>query len=98
MNKLSSVSEWFSTQSYLSFHGSSLLIVFEGEPNYLMKNLTVTTESRQLQKLVKVKMIDFVHVWESSSIDKNYLEGLRSLETYFSKLLDIFKAENRGKS
>lgn len=39
---------------------------------------------------VKVKMIDFAHVFPINEIDMNYLFGLRNLIAYLEKLLKIF--------
>lgn len=92
--RLREVLEWFQSQSHLIFRGSSLLVVFEGDTNSLLRlcnNNNVTEKSEKLiQNNVTVKMIDFVHVHETSDPDSNYIDGISSLIEYFVGLQEIF--------
>lgn len=90
MDDLQEIARWFGSQSILSFHGSSVLIVFEGDRATLDSN--VETNHNRHPSLLQVKMIDFAHVFQTRASDDNYLEGLNSLISYFQSLSHIFRS------
>ncbi|KAF6025204.1 hypothetical protein EB796_016486 [Bugula neritina] len=67
-----------------------VLIVFEGDKATLDSN--VETNHNRHPSLLKVKMIDFAHVFQTRASDDNYLEGLNSLISYFQSLSHIFRS------
>ena len=88
LEDLKEIADWFSTQQLLQFRGSSLLIVFESDKDRLTSLLSEPTSCRS--NIVQVKMIDFVHVWESPILDCNYIDGLNSVIHYFTSLTHLF--------
>lgn len=72
------------------FRGSSVLIVFEGDAQLHGRYIDQDESKHRSSNLLQVKLIDFVHVWESSAVDINYLEGITSLIGYLSSLSTLF--------
>ncbi len=77
------VQTWFESQRKFIFYSSSLLILYEGQPDSEVQNghgphLEVNgTESDDSTELTELKMIDFTHVFSSEGkLDENYLEGI----------------------
>lgn len=93
LEDLEEIKNWFSTQRRLSFRGSSVLIVFESDRNVLHSCATDANVRRS--RILQVKLIDFVHVWETDKLDTNYLEGVTNLGRYFTSLLEIFRNSSK---
>lgn len=85
---LEEVREMFLHQNQLMFRGSSVLIAFEADKEALASSICniECDQSRTLQ----VKLIDFVHVWETNESDSNYIEGITSLMQYLKTLTQLF--------
>ena len=84
LEELKKIAALFETQNTFNFFASSLLFVYDAEG--------VTNNKDQgpegLRQFVKVKMIDFAHVWPNTdqSRDENYLRGVHSLIKLFSQV------------
>lgn len=84
LEELKKIAALFETQTTFNFFASSLLFVYDAEG--------VTNNKDQgpegLRQFVKVKMIDFAHVWPNTdqSRDENYLRGVYSLIKLFSQV------------
>lgn len=67
-------------------YGSSLLVVYEGDPTALAARLEKGPEEAS-----RVKMIDFAHAWEGEGPDKGLLKG-------FETVLDLLEQIGRDYS
>eukprot|EP01128_Nolandella_sp_AFSM9_P004056 TRINITY_DN177_c2_g1_i1.p1 TRINITY_DN177_c2_g1~~TRINITY_DN177_c2_g1_i1.p1 ORF type:complete len:1077 (+),score=299.71 TRINITY_DN177_c2_g1_i1:1082-4312(+) len=76
LERLVTLQSWVSTQNAFRFYSSSLLFVYEGDPDEEMK--------------WNLKMIDFAHVFEikDGGIDEGYALGLSHLIRLFRRFLD----------
>lgn len=94
IERLQAIHDWFVQQSCLAFYGSSVLIVYEGSAEYLQsiahQHDTVSL-TQELGNLLQVRMIDFVHVWETDQRDENYIQGVDSLINYIHQLSILYK-------
>ncbi|XP_067933554.1 inositol polyphosphate multikinase-like [Watersipora subatra] len=85
---LQEFADWFASQRTLSFRGSGVLIAFETDEQKL--NSCLQHGKSAFRDMLQVKLIDFVHVWETDSLDSNYIEGLSSVIKYFTALSELF--------
>lgn len=67
--ELEQIQQWFEAQRLLAFYSSSLLIVYESQPDRL---------SSRADHCI-AKMIDFAHVFPTPERDENYLFGICNL-------------------
>lgn len=67
--QLEQIQQWFETQRLFAFYSSSLLIVYESQPD--------RSSGRAVHCVVK--MIDFAHVFPTLECDTNYLFGICNL-------------------
>lgn len=101
LNQLYGIQKWFTAQKSVCFYSSSILIAFDYEKLKLkvQEDLCSNTNGN-LQKTkhkidlncnswVKVKIIDFAHVFksENNSYDANYLFGLQNLIYILQEIL-----------
>jgi len=72
--KLEPINKWFENQFKLRFYSSSLLFVYEGDTSR--------------EPVVKLRMIDFAHVFpiNDGGKDDGYLCGLKNLKKYLHEL------------
>lgn len=78
----------FQLQTFVAFHGSSLLIVLDAEDcqHHLVSNTDRVGGHLEcsISRHVKVKMIDFAHVTiGKNQLDTGYLQGIRTLINVF---------------
>jgi len=75
LQQLRAFQRWFEENKSLAFYSSSLLIVYEGDPNASNKDIC------------NVKMIDFGHVVRQAGGDPGYLYGVRRLSMMLTEIL-----------
>lgn len=75
VSQLKSIEQWFVEQRHFLFFATSLLLAYDADP------LTRFNRGRSEELNVRVRMIDFAHVYPSvdGSPDSNYLEGIGKL-------------------
>lgn len=78
--QLRALRRWFDDNKSLQFRASSLLIIYEGDPDRGNGDVTL------------VKMIDFGHVRRAAGGDSGYIAGVRSLQ---HMLTDILEADQK---
>jgi len=85
VHKLREILSWFQGQSLFRFYSSSLLFIYEGDPN--------------LEPRVELKFIDFAHVFdiEDGGRDERVLFGLTTLLTYLEEL-EVLHVESLDKN
>ena len=77
--ELKKVLKLFLHQTEYHFFASSLLFVYDAA--------AAREEAANLRESVRVKMIDFAHVWPAGGeIDQNYMKGLQSLIGFFENI------------
>merc|ERR1712080_391613 len=64
----------------LALFGSSLLFIYDADAIEKFKH---SKDSEALEEAVKLKMIDFAHVFLEEEIDENYIFGLENLVKLF---------------
>ena len=84
IEKLTKIATLFETQTTFHFFASSLLFVYDAEG----VNNNKDQGPEGLRQFVNLKMIDFAHVWPATdnARDDNYLTGVNSLISLFSKV------------
>ena len=87
IRQINDIKEFFEKQTLYNFYSSSIIVVYEGSLENLLNN--DKTNQVEVNKLIRVKMVDFAHVIPGKNhIDENYLHGLESLISYLGLLLD----------
>jgi len=84
LRRLNQIESWFSTQNSYTFFASSLFLVYDAD---ICDRETTEMNDEEIDRFVDVRMIDFTHVFPASTVDTNYLTGLRSLISYFIRLM-----------
>lgn len=72
-------------------YGSSLLVVYEGDPLSLQQRLASSTSS---DPAAKVKMIDFAHAWQGEGPDPGLLKGFETVLGLIEKLAAQLERES----
>lgn len=88
-NDLVKLRNWFSYQTQLPFHGSSVLIVFETDKRLLT---CCIDDCALCNKVVQVKLIDFTFIRENNAIDRNVLDVIEKLLEHFTSVSALFTA------
>ena len=93
LRRLAQIESWFLSQTSLQFFASSLLLVYDAKAaetnvvNGHYSNGRPNGRNCLFDSYVDVRMIDFAHVHPATSTDDNYLIGVRSLISYFKRLI-----------
>ncbi|KAI6179084.1 Kinase [Aphelenchoides besseyi] len=75
LRRIRIVENYFNDQQSLQFYASSLLFVYEADPEHDLN--------------VDLRMIDFSHVFRDQSVrDENYIVGVRYISDIFNRLID----------
>ena len=81
---LAHVAEFFGAQSLYHVYASSLLFVYD----FSCLKQSNPLEEDQLEKCVRLKMIDFAHVFPANGVrDENFLFGLENVRKLFAKFI-----------
>ena len=84
LDKLTSFTEWFESQTTLKLFATSLLIVYEGD-----RSKPLTTD-----ELLDIRLVDFAHTYERQPADvgpdENALFGLRNFMQFLYSICDKF--------
>ena len=87
IRQINDIKKFFEKQTLYHFYSSSVIVVYEGNLQNLLNN--DKTNQVEVNKLIRVKMVDFAHVIPGKNqVDENYLQGLESLISYLGLLLD----------
>lgn len=88
LHQLDAVRRWFERQRRYVFYASSLLLVYDAAQ--LVDGQVQSNGDDRSAAVVSVRMIDFAHVFPSTTVDENYLYGLNNL----IKLLEELRNSN----
>lgn len=89
IKNLNRIKEWFEKQKTYNFFASSILIIYESNLENMINNQSLGN-NEDASKLVRAKMCDLTHVFNSNNnnIDENYLFGLNCLIGHLKDLLN----------
>lgn len=80
LKQLKEILALFKKQTVFHLFGSSLLFLYDADA---IEKFKETKDSEKLGEAVKLKMIDFAHVFLEEEIDENYIFGIENLVKLF---------------
>ena len=84
VEKISSIVQVFEMQRRYKMFASSLLLAYDATAVKKFKNQEIS--EAELKKFVRVKLIDFAHVFDAQGQeDENFLFGVRNLQDLFNR-------------